>query len=79
MAVERATKATAPPAPVSRRRAKAAVLFRFPPGAKSGPGVSSRQTPVKARSNSSRETFTSPRAGSLSRACFPRKPSSTTK
>ena len=63
--VDSITKATAAPAPASRLRAKARVLFRFPPGTKPSSGWIFRQTPVKERSNSSMDTRTSPRAGSL--------------
>ena len=63
--VESSTKAAAAPAPDRRRRAKSRVLLGLPPGTKSSPGLISSTMPVKALSNSSMETFTSPRAGSF--------------
>ena len=73
------TNTAAAPAPASRRRANSSVLLRLPEGTKSGPGTTVMQTPVKAWSNSSMDTFTTPRAGSLITARLPLKPSSTTK
>ena len=73
------TKATAGPAPRRRFLAKATVLFLRPEGTKFSPGSKVRQRPVKEVLNSSMLTCTTPRAGSLSTAFFPLKPSSTTK
>ena len=79
MMVQSTTKATAGPAPFRRTLAKASTLLGLPSGTKSGPGSIIRQMPVKERSNSSMDTDTVPRAGSLSTALSFLNPLSTTK
>jgi hypothetical protein len=79
MIVVMTTKITAGAAPRRRFLANIRVLLRFPEGTKFSPGAKVSTRPVKDWLNSSMDTDTVPRAGSLSTALFFRKPLSTTK
>ena len=59
------TKASGPPSPLRRLRTKATWSGALPPFSKASVGLNSSVMPVKDLSNSSRGTFTWPRAGSL--------------
>jgi len=73
------TNETAPPSPLRRFLAYAAVSGFEPPSTRASVFSNTRTTPVKLSSNSSIVTLIWPRAGSFKYACLPLKPHSTTK